>query len=299
MSATALPRESFHERLAAHAGLPYVDLEASPGLVDPRAMRLLSAGASRSLGVLPVAFAGERLVVATARPGEERPLEVVAAMTGRELSVVVSSPEAIAAARRSVFGARGPLRLVLDGRRDDPALVVSEADDSRRLERLAEHAGLKYLDLDPGAVDPVNPVVAQLLSEEHCRRFGLIPISAQKGVITVATAQPFDELSLRVVLALTGRGPRVVVAAPAQIERAIDRVFGPVGAVKLARALPRLEPAPLPGGPAAQPQVEAEPRMLGEVLLDLGLVSAGQIEDALDVQARTGDRLGEVLLHSG
>src|SRR3954447_13190085 len=126
MSATALPRESFHERLAAHAGLPYVDLEASPGPLDPRARRLLSAGASRSLGVLPVAFAGERLVVATARPGEERPLEVVAAMTGRELSVVVSSPEAIDATRRSVFGARGPLQLVLDGRRDDVVASVSE-----------------------------------------------------------------------------------------------------------------------------------------------------------------------------
>jgi len=39
--------------------------------------------------------------------------------------------------------------------------------------------------------------------------------------------------------------------------------------------------------------------MLGEVLLALGLVSEGQIDEALDVQARTGDRLGEVLLHSG
>src|SRR4051794_1322406 len=220
-------------------------------------------------------------------------------MTGRALSVVVASPEALDAARRSVFGAHGPLQLVLGGRRDEPVATVSEAADEQRLRRLADHAGLAYAELDPATGDPVNPVVAQLLSEEHCRRFALVPVSASKGVITIATAQPFDELSLRVVLALTGRRPRVVVAAPAQVERAIDRVFGPVGAVGLARALPQLRPAPAPGAPAVQPQVEAEPRLLGEVLVDLGLVSPGQIEEALDVQARTGDRLGEVLLHSG
>jgi cellulose synthase/poly-beta-1,6-N-acetylglucosamine synthase-like glycosyltransferase len=297
-SATALPRESFHERLAAHAGLPFVDLAASPGLVDPRAARLLSSGASRSLGVLPIAFAGERLVVATARPGEERPLGVVSAMTGRALTVVVATPEAIEQARRAVFGGSGPLQLIL-GDRQEPAAPPREpeATEEQRLRRLAEHAGLDFVELDAAdGAEPVNPVVAQLLSHEHCRRFGLLPISAARGVITIATAQPFDELSLRVVLALTGRRPRVVVAAPAQIERAIDRVFGPLGA-PLVQAFPQLRP--LVEAAPAQPGVEVEPRLLGEVLLDLGLVSEGQIEDALDVQARTGDRLGEVLLHSG
>src|SRR5438552_7102518 len=145
MSATALPRESFHERLAAHAGLPFVDLAASPGLLDPRAARLLSSGASRSLGLLPVAFEGERLVVATARPGEERSLEVVRTMTGRELAVVVATPEAIEEARRAVFGAAGPLQLVIDGRRDEPAAEpVPNGDEEQRLRRLAEHAGLDY-----------------------------------------------------------------------------------------------------------------------------------------------------------
>src|SRR5689334_14888806 len=113
-SARALPRaESFHERLAAHAGLPFVDLEASPGLVDGGAARLLSAGASRSLGVLPLALEGDRLVLATSRPGEEKTLELVRAMTGKDVSVVVATPEGLDGARRAVFGAAGPLRLVL------------------------------------------------------------------------------------------------------------------------------------------------------------------------------------------
>src|SRR5260221_7958356 len=174
MSGTALPRESFHERLAAHAGLPFVDLAASPGLLDARAARLLSSGASRSLGVLPIAFAGERLVVATARPGEGRSLEVVRTMTGRELEVVVATPEAIEEARRAVFGASGPLQLVLGGRRDEPAPEpVSDADEEQRLRRLAEHARLDFVDLEPGSSgDAVNALVAQLLSGGHCRRFG-------------------------------------------------------------------------------------------------------------------------------
>jgi cellulose synthase/poly-beta-1,6-N-acetylglucosamine synthase-like glycosyltransferase len=301
MSSLAPRAEAFYERLAFHAGLPFVDLADSPGLLDPRAARLLSAGASRSLGVLPLAFERERLVVATARPGEKRSLEVVRAMTGRELSVVVATPDDLDAARRAVFGASGPLRLVLGGPAPEreSAPPEPEAADERRLYQLAEHAGLAYVELDPdGDADPVNPVVAQLLSEEHCRRFGLLPISAQRGVVTIATAAPFDELSLRVVLALTGRRPRVVVAPRAQIARAIDRVFGPLGA-PATRVLPQLRPLELAAPGVARPAVEAEPRKLGEVLVALGLVSESQIDEALDVQARTGDRLGEVLLHSG
>jgi cellulose synthase/poly-beta-1,6-N-acetylglucosamine synthase-like glycosyltransferase len=292
--------DGFHERLAAHAGLPFVDLLASPGLVDPKAARLLSSGASRTLGVFPLAFEGERLVVATARPGEEKPLLVVRAMTGRDLSVVVATPEGIDAARQGVYGATGPLRLVVGDRRREPAPdQPSELADEQRLRRLAEHAGLAFAALDPiEGRDPVNPVVAQLLSHEHCRRFGLVPVSAQRGVVTVATAQPFDELALRVVLALTGRRPRVVVSTPAAIERAIDRVFGPVGE-PLARALPQLRVADAPATATAVAAPEAEPRMLGEVLLSLGLISQGQLEDALEAQTRTGDRLGEVLLHAG
>jgi len=67
MSATALPRESFHER-SRRTRLPFVDLAARRAFSTRVAARLLSSGASRSLGVLPIAFAGERLVVATARP---------------------------------------------------------------------------------------------------------------------------------------------------------------------------------------------------------------------------------------
>ena len=289
MTAVAPRADAFYERLAAHAGLPFVDLAASPGLVDPEAVRLLSSGASRSLGVLPFAFAGEGLVVATAAPGNEKALDVVRTLTGRDVSLVVAAPEDVEAVRQRVFGA-GPLRLVVDDRPAKAPEPESEQAEAQRLRRVAAHAGLAFVELDPGeGRDPVNPVVAQLLSEEHCRRFTLLPISSQRGVVTVATAAPFDDLALQVVLALTGRRPRVVVAPTRQIERAIGRVFCPLELAPLRKLAP-VRTVAIP---------DAAPRKLGEVLVALGLVTEQQVEDALEVQARTGDRLGEVLLHSG
>src|SRR4051794_16707196 len=146
MSTLASRADAFYERLAAHAGLPFLDLAGSPALVDARAVRLLSSGASRSLGVLPLAFEEERLVVATAEPGDERSLQIVRSLTGRKLTVVVATPEDIDAARRNVFGS-APLRLVLGDRpRELPAETQEpDATDERRLRQLAEHAGLDFV----------------------------------------------------------------------------------------------------------------------------------------------------------
>lgn len=40
-------------------------------------------------------------------------------------------------------------------------------------------------------------------------------------------------------------------------------------------------------------------RPLGEVLVDLGIITAAQLDDALDVQQTTRERLGEILIRQG
>jgi hypothetical protein len=52
--------------------------------------------------------------------------------------------------------------------------------------RLARHAGLQFVVLDPDAIDDpdvteINPLAARLLTEELCRHFRMLPIAYRDG----------------------------------------------------------------------------------------------------------------------
>jgi hypothetical protein len=51
--------------------------------------------------------------------------------------------------------------------------------------------------------------------------------------------------------------------------------------------------------PLHQADDDAYWRPLGQLLVQRGLLTAGELEAALDEQERTGDRLGEILLRQG
>jgi cellulose synthase/poly-beta-1,6-N-acetylglucosamine synthase-like glycosyltransferase len=293
--------QAFYVRLAEHLGLPYLDLDPdSATVLDPAAARLLDPRAARALGALPIAFDGEQLVVAVSRPPDEELRRSIRAIVKREASFVVATPEAIEQARERLTGPARPVRLRAPdnrGREREPSPLENERAERRRFRELADRSGLEFVELEPTTgldgrpLDPVNHAVAQTLSADLCRRLGVLPISAHRGVVTVAASDPFDELALRVVVALSGRRPRVVVAAPADLERAIERVFGPAEAA--AAALAELAPERAP--------VEApeRPKLLGEFLLEQGMVNEVELREALQEQERSGGRIGEVLLHAG
>jgi hypothetical protein len=81
------------------------------------------------------------------------------------------------------------------------------------------------VELDEDGPDPLDPLAAELLPEPVCRHFSMLPISLTAGEVVLAVANPLDSLGLEVARALLSRPIRVVVAAPDQLERAIDRVF--------------------------------------------------------------------------
>ncbi len=135
------------------------------------------------------------------------------------------------------------------------------------------------IELDPpaGGPDPVNPLAAQLLPEQVCRHFTLLPVSANGGEVVVAAANPWDALGLEVARTLSPQPLRVVVAPADEVERAIDRTYAGLGELAEAQSPPR--------------------GRLGELLLARGLISSEQLEWALELQERTGSRLGEILVH--
>ncbi len=179
--------------------------------------------------------------------------------------------------------------------------MTQAVDRSIQLAReRARQAGLPFVALESRAegTDPVHPVdfmAARMLSEGVCRQFHVLPIACSDDVLTVAAAEPFDELARSVAPALSGKSVRWVVASGEEIARAIERSFG---APAVAQEAPDADLPPEDEDAARERPPFARLR-LGELLVMRGIVTEEQIEQRLAEQRRTGDRLGELLVHDG
>src|SRR3954454_5573370 len=154
--------------------------------------------------------------------------------------------------------------------------------------RLAQHAGLAFVTLDPARIDDaefheINPLAARLLSEQICRYHRMLPVSYANGVVTIATPEPFDQVAREVATALTGRSVRFVVTADEDIDVAIDRIFEAM-------------PGEAPGGRVTEPNY---PTRVGDLLVARGLATDEEVREALEEQERTGSRVGDILVHAG
>jgi len=186
--------------------------------------------------------------------------------------------------------------------------------------RLAEHAGVPFVTLEPtpGAEDtfqPVDALAAELLSPHVCRQFGILPIALHEGMVTIASSEPVQYMAYDVAAALTGRAVNFVIAPSEQLERAITAAFGeappeetpPLTAPQGNGAAQAEEETAWAEEPESETGVsEAElgrlvggPLRLGELLVSRGLVTEDQVEAALAEQQRTGDRIGRVFVHHG
>ena len=144
--------------------------------------------------------------------------------------------------------------------------------------RVARHAGLDFVDLDEVTI---NPLAAQLLNEEFARTFLMLPVSYANAVVTIACADPPQEIARSTAMTLTGRSVHFVISPADQIERAISDFFKPGE------------------GPALGVTSPGVTGRVGDLLVSRGLATDEQIAEALAEQERTGSRLGDVLVHSG
>ena len=213
----------------------------------------------------------ERILVAVSDPARVD-VRALSALVGRPVSLAVAAPRAISAQLDRLF----PPPEVEAARLLPPA--ASSADERRRFRTLAGHAGLEFVDLGESVSPAIDEAVAHLVSREACSALRMLPI-ADDGELLVATDDPGNTLNLQVIAALTGRVLRVAVAAPSDLSRAIAQVFGE------------------PDRPASLAGAGDTRAKLGELLLATGLISEGALAEALGLQERLGDRLGNVLVH--
>ncbi len=148
------------------------------------------------------------------------------------------------------------------------------------------------LEPDPDGGDPVNAVAAQMLPEQVCRHFRMLPISYDGATLLLAMADPTDEMAQNVAFALSSEQLEIVLAPPSQIDAAIDRVYGGLGHYPGFTATAPAFGPPEPGTVVAQGRI-------GEILVGRGLISEDDLAEALDLQKQTGSRIGEILYYEG
>jgi general secretion pathway protein E len=119
------------------------------------------------------------------------------------------------------------------------ALGMGQAGDERYpltertiMQALAAHVRLPFVDLDPLKIDA--KLAPQLLSRPFARRHCALIIGADERSVTVAVADPLDHTLVEALEAHVRRHPKLVVAAPAEIQRLITDFYGFRGAVDAA-----------------------------------------------------------------
>jgi type II secretory ATPase GspE/PulE/Tfp pilus assembly ATPase PilB-like protein len=98
----------------------------------------------------------------------------------------------------------------------------------------------------------LSPQAAHLVPEALARKLSVVPLVADEGGLEVATADPRDMDCERTLAFATGRRVRVTLAAPREIARLLDEVYG----------------APDARGVTAAAEQQPVVRLLDEILAD-------------------------------
>ncbi|KEF34191.1 ATP-binding protein [Deinococcus sp. RL] len=166
--------------------------------------------------------------------------------------------------------------------------------EDRLYEVLAEQAGTPYLP-DTRGLQPPEEVLGALLRADALR-LSAVPIEETPAAVVVLTSDPRRREELA---ALVGRPVNLVLARPRDVEALIERCYpqrtrlgeqmvqqGTLSRAQLREAL----------------QVQArggKVKPLGEVIVELGFATPGDIDAALQKQNAGGGRLEDTLVQSG
>ncbi len=97
-------------------------------------------------------------------------------------------------------------------------------DEDKATAEVARATGLTYRKIDPIKLDA--HLITRTLSRPFARRHAVLPLERANGRLVVATANPFDRELFENLRGLTGQEIEPVLAAPADIHRAISEVYG-------------------------------------------------------------------------
>jgi glycosyltransferase involved in cell wall biosynthesis/polyhydroxyalkanoate synthesis regulator phasin len=115
--------------------------------------------------------------------------------------------------------------------------------------------------------DPVDGSIARLIDFETAIRLRALPIEAVDDGVRVAFATPLYDQALRNLERILQTQVHPCITSREELENAIERVLGRTN--------------------------------IGTLLLNAGLITRGQLNDALNLAKNTGSRIGQALIHRG
>lgn len=98
---------------------------------------------------------------------------------------------------------------------------------------LAEKAALPYLRIDPMKIDA--GAVTQAVSHAYAQRHRILPVQIEDGIVTFATAEPFETRWANDLAQMIRREVKLVVANPLDVSRYLLEFYGVQRSIALAR----------------------------------------------------------------
>lgn len=142
-------------------------------------------------------------------------------------------------------------------------------EEERLLPVLGEQLRVEARRVDPRTVDSD---LARLIPEQVAREYLMLAVGSEDGQIVVASVDPGNRRAQEWLAAHLDRPHRLVLASRRNMMEGLDHAYG--------RPVRRRI-------------------MLGELLLQSGVITSDQLAQGLEMQKRSGKRLGEILEEEG
>lgn len=181
--------------------------------------------------------------------------------------------------QQQVFGGRLGTNLVRLG-------VISEDKLALALSKL-----LQVPCVSREKLQQIPTAVLDLVDREVAGKYMVLPFATQGQRLSLATGGVFNLRALEELAFITGRVVKPFVVPEILLLRALKHHYGIAGQGRFVD----------PNRPVLQPKktASAPPQRLGEFLLQQGLITSHQLQQALDCQQVFGGKLGTHLLEQG
>jgi len=247
--------------LAKEFGVPLLDLRLREGTIgaldalgqpvtrrvnrdpiDAPTARLISLETARRLTALPVTRADGQVTIAFADPMFGPAVEELAATLGLRVQPCLAPRSVLEEAIQRVLGRKNiGTYLLLAG-----AITRSQLNDALELAQrtgvrlgralvnrgyvtqeqlyqfLAEQANLPLFDLNS---TEFQDRIVRLVDPETARAFGILPLAADRKLVTLAMVDPLSTEALEIVAERTGRPIRPVLVTERDMEAALERIY--------------------------------------------------------------------------
>jgi len=146
---------------------------------------------------------------------------------------------------------------------------------------------------------PISTSTLETIPKEICLKHRLLAIAKEGSNLTVAMVDPLDKEALKAIQeTCPDLNANVMICSWSHFKKVAGHVYG----ARFDLGVPEKETSPNP--PAQDKYVRKAPikegyKPLGQLLIENGIITEGQLDEALDTQEKQGGLLGRILFETG